>query len=417
MLYLKDASYIDWRSLELRRGCIEVAPGTKGGIRHVPRPPGGGRVLACGGRLVTRSFAVAHHHAYSALARGGPAPRRRPRDFQEILKRVWWSLDRKLDAEMIRVSALATAIEALRCGVTFVIDHHSSPNAAEGSLDIIAEAFDRVGVGHLLCLELSDRDGPTRLKRGLAETRRHLCRRQGLVGLHASFTVSDALLEKAAGLMQRFQTGVHVHAAEDLGDQKACRRDHGTWVIERFARAELLDSPRTLLAHCVHLSPGERDILRRGPAWVVQNAESNLNNAVGRFDPRGLGDRILLGTDGMHSDALASCKAAFLAGAETGGLSPLEAYRRLRRVHGYLAQGRFEGDGENNLVVLDYDPPTPVTSGNWPGHVVYGLGRAHVRSVVSQGRLVLDGGRVLTIDEAGLFREARAQARRLWRRL
>lgn len=416
MLYLRDATLIGPDGA-LRKGHLAVEEGPRGRARRAARVPAGARVLDCSGRLVTRSFVIAHHHLYSSLALGMPPPSRPPRNFVEVLRRVWWKLDRCLDREMIRASALAGAVEAAKCGATFVIDHHSSPNMPRGSLELIADALDEVGLGHLLCLELSDRDGPLARDEGLAETDRYLRRRPGLVGLHASFTVSDSLLARAVDLARSHGTGLHVHVAEDRADQAQCRRAHGRSVLERFARAGALDSPKTLLAHGLHLSERERGLFRDSPAWLVQNPESNQNNAVGELDAKGLGGRLLLGTDGMHGDALASLRSAYLSAQARGGLSPAGAWGRLERAHDYLAANGFEGDGPNNLVVLDYRPQTPVRRSNWAAHAVYGLARCHVESVVSQGRVIVEGRRIVRVDEGEVRAYAHKQAERLWRRL
>lgn len=416
MLHLRDATLVGPQGA-LKRGHLAVEEGPRGRARWVARIPANARVLDCSGRLVARSFVIAHHHLYSSLALGMPPPSRRPRSFVELLKLVWWKLDRRLDHEMIRASALAGAIEAAKCGATFIIDHHSSPSMPRGSLQLIADALDEVGLGHLLCLELSDRDGPRARDEGLAETDRYLRKRQGLVGLHASFTVSDSLLGRAVELARGHRTGLHVHVAEDRADQAHCRRAHGRGVLERFARAGALDSPKTLLAHGLHLSVREKRLFRESPAWLVHNPESNQNNAVGELDTRGLGERILLGTDGMHGDALASLRAAYLSAQARGGLDPRDAWRRLERAHEYLTENGFEGDGPNNLVVLDYRPRTPVRPSNWAAHAVYGLARGHVESVVSQGRLIIERRRVVRVDEDEVRAYAHKQAERLWRRL
>ncbi len=417
MLYLRHAAFIDWETLKLVYGTLEVSEGPRGAARFVGRVPPGARTLDCSGKFVTKSFAVAHHHLYSALARGMPAPQRAPKSFVDILRLVWWNLDKKLDREMIRACALAGGLEAAKAGATFIIDHHSSPNAIAGSLETIAQALEEIGLSHLLCYELSDRDGPSRRDEGLKETAGYLCRRPGLVGLHASFTVSDSLLRKAVELAGAFGSGLHVHAAEALSDEQDCLKRHGSRVLQRFAKAGLLDNPRTLLAHGIHLDERERKIFRQSPAWLVENPESNQNNAVGSFCPVGLGGRILLGTDGMHGDMLQSARASFLGGRAHAGASPLAAYRRLRRVHDYLAENKIAGDGANNLVVLDYRPPTPVTPRNWAAHLIYGMGRANVESVISQGRLIIRRGKAVRIDEEAVRRFTLKQAERLWQRL
>ena len=146
----------------------------------------------------------------------------------EILEKIWWRLDKALDSQMVRASAMAAGIDAATSGTTMIIDHHASPNAAGDSLHIIAEALESIGLSHLLCYELSDRDGPERLEQGLEETDRYLSSHQGLVGLHASFTVSDELLARAMDLAQKHDTGLHVHVAEAESDQ--------THAIEHFSK-------------------------------------------------------------------------------------------------------------------------------------------------------------------------------------
>lgn len=417
MLYLSDATFIDWRSLRIRRCHLEVAEGPAGRIRPVSRIPRGARTLDCSGRLVTKSFVIAHHHLYSALACGMPAPARQPSDFPDMLKLVWWNLDRHLDKEMVKACAQAGAVAAAKAGSTFIIDHHSSPNAVAGSLDVIAEALDEIGLSHLLCVELSDRDGKAKREAGLEETHRYLRRRQGLVGLHASFTVGDELLDRAVSLASNHDTGIHIHVAEAVDDEKACRRDHGLRVLQRLARTGVLESSKTLLAHGLHLNAKERSLFRASRAWLVQNEESNQHNAVGGFDPKGLGDRIMLGTDGMHGDMLRSTQSAYLSAQSRGGMSPPAAYRRLRRAHDYLSMNGFEGDGGNNLIVLDYAPATPVAKDNLAGHFLYGMDSSHVEHVISGGKLIVERKRMVRVDEDRILANARRQAGRLWRRL
>jgi len=421
MLYLKNATYIDWQTLEFRTTHVKVHPGLDGAIEFPSTLPDKEKlakedaILDCTGKLVTHAFANAHHHVYSALARGMPQPEKTPSNFLEILQYIWWRLDKALDLEMIRASALYTAMQCAKNGVTFVVDHHASPNAIPGSLEIIANAFEQVGVSHLLCYELSDRDGPDSAQKGLQETERYLQKHQGLVGLHASFTVGDALLEKAVSLAEEYNSGIHVHVAEDAIDEQDSLDKYGRRVIERYADAGLLNFSKTILAHCLHLNEKERATLATSNAWVVQNTESNLNNNVGLFDGRGL-DRIMLGTDGMHSDMLRSAQAAYFVG-QGRGVSPDDIYRRFRNVHRYLDDNNFSGDGENNLVIMDYDSPTEISQNNFLSHFIYGLESRHVESVISKGKLVVKNRKLMDIDESEIQKFSIEMSRRLWKKL
>jgi cytosine/adenosine deaminase-related metal-dependent hydrolase len=419
MIILKNGTYIDWRTLEFRETDIVVEEGPGGGIRFASGKEGDKdhTVIDCSGKFITRSFVNGHHHVYSALARGMNAPKRNPKNFLDILGLIWWTLDKSLDLDMIRSSALVTAMACAKNGVTFVIDHHASPYAVGGSLETIASAFDEVGVGHLLCYEISDRDGEKIADDGLAETADYLSKCQGLVGLHASFTVGTETLQKASALARKTKSGIHVHVAEDKADEDHCEKNYRLRVIERFAKAGILDLPKTILGHCIHLDKNEKSIVKKSRAWVVQNPESNLNNRVGHFNSVGLGSRIMLGTDGMHSDMLRSAKIAFFSGHNYDAIDYAETYRRFRNVHHYLQSNNFPGDSENNLVVLNYDSPTPLESGNFYGHFLFGIESRHVQHVISSGKLIVKNGELATADEQKILAESQKQAKRLWDRM
>jgi cytosine/adenosine deaminase-related metal-dependent hydrolase len=416
--------FLDWQSLEIKRTNLAVEEGSQNGISFPKTMPSEDamaaedRVIDCTGKLVTKSFGCGHHHIYSTLARGMPAPQKIPTNFSEILQYVWWHIDKRLDLEMIEASALASAVYCAKNGVTFVIDHHASPLAIKDSLSTIAKAFDRVGIAHMLCYELSDRDGQGPREEGLTETDAFLAAgHQGHVGLHASFTVGDALLEKAVALAYKYDSGLHVHVAEDRADQEDALDKYGKRVVERLEQAGALELKKSILAHCIHLSDREKELLRNSGVWVVQNVESNQNNNVGLAGYALTTDNVMLGTDGMHCDMLRSAKAAFLAGQATEGIGFDEIYRRFRNVHRYAQAAGFPGEGGNNLVILDYDSPTEVTSDNFLGHFVYGLDTRHVETVICHGKVIVENGNVLQVNEDEVLTFAREMGRKLWEKL
>jgi cytosine/adenosine deaminase-related metal-dependent hydrolase len=234
-----------------------------------------------------------HHHLYSTLARGMPAPPRTPANFTEILELVWWRLDAALDLEMVKASARLGALEALERGTTSIVDHHASPHAIEGSLDVIHDACTEVGVRIDTCYEVTDRHGAGGAKAGLAENERHIRSGRGhYVGAHACLTLSDATLEAVAGLAADLGAGVHIHVAEDAVDAAA------------GARLEPYANDRWLLAHAVHLD-------RALPGTILHNPRSNLNNGVGYARPDRFGNPVRLGTDGIGGDMLEEFRLAF----------------------------------------------------------------------------------------------------------
>ena len=421
-IILTNVTYIDWKTLDFSLTNIIVEKGKSGRITFLPlidvaQISKNDQVIDCKGKYVTKSFAVGHHHVYSALARGMGAPKKNPENFLEILQYVWWTLDKCLDKDMIEYSALTTAIACAKAGSTFVIDHHASPFAVKGSLEIIAKAFDKVGVSHLLCYEVSDRDGKDIAEKGLEETAVYLQKNQGLVGLHASFTVGDETLQKAVALMNLFHSGIHVHVAEDLSDQNDCLQTHKKRVVNRLHDFGVLNSSKTILGHCLHLNDTERELILKSPCWVVQNMESNLNNKVGYFSGAGLGNNIMLGTDGMHSDMLQSAKFAFFAGQQTDNIDYPSAYQRFRNVHHYLNNNNFSGDGDNNLVILDYDTPTELNKNNFLSHFLFGINSNHINDVISDGKLIVKNRIIQTINEEEILKTSKKLALKLWKKM
>ena len=336
----------------------------------------------------TPGMVCAHHHLYSALARGMPAPPKQPTRFGEILEQVWWRLDTALDLDMIRASALLGATEALMSGTTAIVDHHESPNAIEGSLDVIAEACAEVGVRVVCAYGVTDRHGPDGARRGLAENERFLrAGGRGLVGVHAAFTCTDATLESAAGLAAELGVGVHVHVAEGPDD-----RDAG----ERLAPLAVDD---WLLVHCVML---DRDL----PGTIAHNPRSNMNNGVGYAAPARRPNPVVLGTDGIGADMLEEMRLAYVAHrADDLGASPDDAAS-------WLAQGySLVPEARDDRVTWSYDH---VDS---PWHVAFTPGIRALRVVNADGRLLLDDGRPTLVDLDEVRTKAAEQAARLHARL
>jgi cytosine/adenosine deaminase-related metal-dependent hydrolase len=306
----------------------------------------------------------------------------------------------------------------------------------------VSEAIEKVGLRGVLCYEVTDRGGPQERDRGLEENRAFLksvlksrgndersssTQRRGamfraMVGAHASFTLSDNSLEACAELMREFNAGLHIHAAEDLCDVEDARSKHGMGIVERLARFNALNG-RTVLAHGIHL--GERDIaIARGAgAWFAHNPRSNMNNQVGYAPVARFGERVTLGTDGIGADMFEEARFAFFKArdgrAEVGPAEWVRALannQRLASLSFGVELGALDEGAAADLIVLDYDSPTPVLAENLAWHFAFGLSSASVESVMVGGRFVIKGGESL-LDEASLYEQAREASEKLWRKL
>jgi len=422
MILLENIQYIDWNSFEITEGNLLIEEGKNRSIRFVnkeeiDRLPQDCQHINSKGKYAIKSFVNAHHHAYSALAPGMPLPEEAPQNFLEILQKIWWKLDKSLTKDMVEISAATTAISSVKNGVSYIIDHHASPLALSGSLNTMANQFEEIGLNHLLCYEISDRDGEAIRDEGLAETEDYLKNHQGLIGLHAAFTLSDNSLKKAEELALKYQSGVHIHVAEDAYDQLYNLEKYKKRVINRLDDFGLLDFDKTILAHCIHIDENERKKITNSKAWVVQNPESNMNNQVGFYNSAQLENKSMLGTDGMHSNMIRSTQSAYFSGLGKDAIDIPMAYNRLRNAHRYLDANNFNGDGENNLSIFDYNGPTPLSQSNFFGHFFYAFENSQIDSLIVNGKFVMKNKVILNVDENLIMKEAQKLAKALWKKM
>ncbi|MGH2447475.1 MAG: amidohydrolase family protein [Chloroflexota bacterium] len=387
----------------------------------------GADVVDCSGKIVMPGNVCAHTHLYSALARGMPAPRRTPHNFLEILQLVWWRLDRALDDNSIRSSALVGAMDAVRSGTTTLFDHHASPNSIDGSLDLLADALEDVGCRGVVCYEVTDRGGKGRRDAGLAENARFLRAQRelikGMVGAHASFTLDDDSLDLLAEMAVQHQCGVHIHVAEDNCDEVDSLQRSRNRAALRLAGHGILGKDG-IAAHGVWLDDEELSTVRGSGSWLVHNCRSNQNNSVGRAPVGKFGARAAVGTDGIDHDMFSESRTAFFRAREDSLDASAEHFSGLLAAGGELASrhfphpvGRLEPGFAADLMVLDYDPPTPLSSANLSWHWMFALSPRNVESVMVGGNWVLRHGEMCGVDEERVRAEARVEAKRLWARM
>lgn len=394
--------------------------------------------VSASGHIVMPGLVNAHTHLYSSLARGVPQLPGVPTNFVEILERLWWRLDRVLTPEDIYVSAQAGAVEAIRRGTTTLFDHHSSPNAIEGSLSRIAKATSEVGLRACLSYEVSDRDGKGASKAGLEENERFIrdCQAEnnpllrGLIGLHASFTVNNQTLERARKICEKYFIGFHLHVAEDTFDLQDSLLKYEKRVVQRLHDTGILGE-WTLAAHGVHIDEHEMDILHTSQTPLVHNPRSNMNNAVGTADvPQMLKRGVLvgLGTDGYGQGLFAEFSALALIhkavkkdpqalGLETAGEILFQNNPEIvNRIFG-LTVGRIAPGFAADLILLKYSSPTPLNPANILAHLLFGIAPfPRVEHVMVHGRWVLRNGEFQLVSEAEIMDRSRRQAEAIWAR-
>jgi putative selenium metabolism protein SsnA len=391
------------------------------------------------GQLLMPGNICAHTHFYGAFARGMAIPGRPPKDFPDILSKLWWPLDKSLSEEDIRYSALVCLIDAIKHGTTTLIDHHASPNAIEGSLDIIAETVDEAGLRGVLCYEVTDRDGIEKAKAGIQENVRFIERcREGEVadgrvaaifGLHASLTVSDETLDACRALAPG-DTGFHLHVAEHPVDEYDSVAKSGMRVVDRLQKHGILGD-RSIVVHAVHVDTREIELLADSRTWVTHQPRSNMNNAVGISDVESMlraGVRVCLGNDGFSNAMWEEWKTAYLVHKvwhrDPRRMSGEKIVEMAIENNAALAGlffpdapiGVIKPGAHADLILVDYNPTTPLTEGNLPWHILFGFHDSMVTTTIVAGQPLMRDRQLLTLDEKAISARAQEIVPNVWER-
>lgn len=386
------------------------------------------------GKIIMPGLINTHQHIYSAFARGLSIPGKPARNFLEILEGTWWNIDRHMTLEQVYESAMATYMECIKNGVTTVIDHHASYGAVEGSLSAIEKAARNLGVRTCLCYEISDRDGLYKRDKAVEETMQFLKHTyqnpddmvKGMVGLHASFTLSDETLQKVRR-ENTFGAGYHIHVAEGKYDASHCWKNHHTSIVKRLKQYGILGKD-SIAGHCIHIDETDMEILRDAETMVVHNPESNMGNGVGCPDVIGMMDKgilVGLGTDGYTNDMLESLKVSNL----------LQKHRRGKPDRGFseactllfdnnqkiaakifgVPTGVLKPGAKADLILMNYKPYTPMTADNVNAHIMFGMQGAMTDTVMINGTLRMQGRELLMINEQEVLKQAADSAAELWK--
>lgn len=384
------------------------------------------------GKLLMPGWINPHMHFYGTFARG-MAMQKSPRGFKQILQQLWWKLDKVLDSESVYYSALIPAVNAIKNGVTSVVDHHASPNAIDGSLDRIEQALDLIGTRGILCYEVSDRDGQHKARAGLDENERYIRKLKksnlfdGMIGLHAAFTLSDETLAKASDLGKDLKKGFHIHLAE--GKEDDAYPKFGMSTTQRLHKWGIL-CPQTIAAHAIHISEADRALLKETDTMVVHNPQSNMNNAVGRADIFALlksGILTGLGTDGMSVSLSGDMRAANLIHKHDlkdnrPGWSEVQQMvlqnnpQIYERISGHKL-GQITPGYQADIILVDYFPPTLMTNENIWAHILFGIADAIVDTTIIQGKIIMRDKKLLNLDEQEVTAKSREFAKKVWSNL
>lgn len=423
----------------IENGCV-VIDGNKitevGLTENLRKKYSDARFIDAKGKLIMPGFINTHMHYYSTFARGMANDSPPAMKFSDILKGLWWRLDKVLTLEDVYYSAAVPMIDQVKSGVTTAFDHHASAYAVKGSLFKIAEAAEHIGIRSNLCYETSDRDGEKIADEGIAENVEFIkyCNKKnddmlkGMFGLHASMTISEKTLEKCLDAIAGLDTGFHVHCAEGIEDLEDSKEKYDKGVIERWYDAGVL-SDKTIAVHCIHISEKEMDMLKEKDAIVVHNPESNMGNAVGASPVLEMFEKGILlglGTDGYTADMTESYKVGNIIHKHVKQDSKVAWVEipQMLFVNNKKITERFI-DGEvgilkegalADVIIVDYNPPTPINKDNINSHLLFGINGRSVDTTIINGKVIMEGRQLVDIDEERIMARSRELASAVWKR-
>ncbi len=389
------------------------------------------------GGVIMPGMINTHMHFYSTFARGMDLKTDEPpQDFVDILEKLWWRLDYRLNEEDIYYSTISALIDSIKRGTTTIFDHHASFGSIDGSLDIVARAVKESGLRANLCYEISDRHGQEKSRAALRENERFIKNISdkdrdwlgGTLGLHASFTLKDETLKDISELRDKLEVPIHVHTAEGWADVAHSREKGYEGVVERLDDYDLW-SEGALAIHGVHLQQGEMEILKENKVNLIHNPQSNMGNAVGAAPvSRALAKdlQLGLGTDGYTTDMFESMGVASILQSHeqahpSAGMAETERMalinnKKIASSFFNKKLGVLEPGASADIIVLDYDSPTPITADNVVAHVLMGMSGDQVKTTIARGKVLMENREVKILDNEKIYRKCREQARDFWQR-
>ena len=390
-------------------------------------------VVDAKGGVIMPGLINAHTHIYSGLARGLAIAGNNPTNFLEVLEGTWWNIDRHLTLDGTRASSYATVLDCIRDGVTTIFDHHASFAEIPGSLFAIKDVCKELGIRACLCYEVSERDGEEKCRESIAENAefaRWAAKEKdpmiaAMFGGHALFTISDKTFEAMVKANDGL-TGFHIHVAEGMNDVYDSLRNYGCRPINRLLYNGLLGD-RTVLGHCIHVSPAEMDIIKETGTMVVNNPESNMGNAVGCAPVLQMmrkGILVGMGTDAYTHDMLESLKVFLTIQRHNAALPNVawcEGTRMLFENNAAIAAkyfpqpvGVLKEGAAADVIVMDYKPFTPFSDENIDGHMLFGMMGKNCRTTIINGKVLYKDREFVGIDEERINAWTMEQSKQLW---
>ena len=379
-----------------------------------------GRMPSDRARPVVPAFYNCHTHLAMSLLRGFA---------DDLALMPWlrehiWPAEARLTDEIVSAGARLGMLELIRSGTVFANDMYWHAPA-------VARAAEEMGIRCAVSMQTVETGGP-----GVDDPRNVAANAEladwpkdpsdrvfTTLAPHAIYTVCEGSLRTIAARARAEGRFVHIHVSETRGEVETCRKEHGGRTPVRYLLDCGLLGPKTLMAHCVHLTDDDVQIIRDTGAVIVENQQSNMKLVSGLFPyARTAGCRRALGTDGACSNNSLSmftemkC-AALAAKIESGDPTVAPAAEILRQATRGGAEafgidaGEIRVGAEADFLILNRSAPPLVPGHSSVSDLVYAADSSCIDTVVCAGRVLMEGGVVPGEEE--IIAAARQAARLL----
>lgn len=385
----------------------------------------------CGGKILMPGLINAHTHVPMTLLRGIADDLR----LDVWLQGYLWPVEREfVSPEFVRLGTQIACAEFIRSGVTCFNDMYFFE---EDVAKATAEAGLRAVCGQTV-LKFPTSDAPS-YEDGIARARGFIQRWKEhplivpSIAPHAPYTTTADMLRETAELAKEFDVPLHIHLAETSFEVENMRNENGMPVIPYVKKQGLFEA-KVIAAHCVHVDIGEIRTLKNHGAGVSHNPSSNLKLASG-FAPvtkmLEAGLNVGIGTDGPASnndlDMFEEVRlASFVAKAASNDPTSVPAQTALTMATRLGAQalhlghltGSLTPGRRADLIVVDTSPlhNSPRfrrDPNNAYAQIVYAAKSTDVTDVMVNGKWLMLGRELLTLNEKDLLAQAQEVAKKI----
>ena len=380
--------------------------------------------LPSAGMVALPGLLNTHAHAPMVLFRGAAEDVPVEEWFNDYI----WKMETNLTPDDVYWGAQLAAVESIESGVTTIADHYFA-------MDRVAEAFEASGLRAHLAWAMFGQDANAELEQaGRFAARWHGAaggRINVWLGPHAPYTCPPAFLREAAAEARRLGLGCHIHVAETAAQVSASLEQHGVSPVRLLQQLGMMDGP-LLCAHAAHVSPEDIAILAAHAVGVAHCPKTFLKMAAGIAPVAAMlehGIAVGLGSDGAASnntlDILEQLRLAALLQKHTQNDArtlPVDAALALATANGARALGQQSKLGRlspgylADVILLRLDGAHLQPVYNPAAALIYSARASDVDTVIVDGRVLMQGRRLRTLDKATILREVGARTDRLKQR-